>query len=104
MHKDPLGTSAWNAVSSGAKRWIMFEPWVSRRLAKSKDLRKKSRGGSSTLFGNNAEDDEDRNEDETKDERSSSTSKAKTKNNITQTMRMSAKSKRRSRRHERVRK
>lgn len=38
IHKDPLGTNAWNAVTSGAKRWVCMEPHVPRSVAKGKDL------------------------------------------------------------------
>ncbi|CAD7971524.1 unnamed protein product [Amoebophrya sp. A120] len=41
VHKDPLGTSAWNAVVTGAKRWVLFEPQVDKKLVKSKELRLK---------------------------------------------------------------
>lgn len=34
VHKDPLGTSAWNAVTSGVKRWVLFEPHVDKKIAK----------------------------------------------------------------------
>lgn len=38
VHADPLGTSAWNAVTHGLKRWVLFEPSVPVRLAKGKDV------------------------------------------------------------------
>lgn len=38
VHTDPLGTAAWNAVTSGRKRWVLFEPSVPARLAKGKDV------------------------------------------------------------------
>eukprot|EP00927_Polykrikos_kofoidii_P086637 TRINITY_DN9768_c0_g1_i2.p1 TRINITY_DN9768_c0_g1~~TRINITY_DN9768_c0_g1_i2.p1 ORF type:complete len:510 (+),score=87.66 TRINITY_DN9768_c0_g1_i2:56-1531(+) len=38
VHTDPLGTSAWNAVTSGRKRWVLFEPSVPARVAKGKDV------------------------------------------------------------------
>eukprot|EP00929_Paragymnodinium_shiwhaense_P039595 TRINITY_DN20787_c0_g2_i1.p1 TRINITY_DN20787_c0_g2~~TRINITY_DN20787_c0_g2_i1.p1 ORF type:complete len:465 (-),score=106.49 TRINITY_DN20787_c0_g2_i1:78-1472(-) len=38
VHTDPLGTAAWNAVTHGRKRWVLFEPGVSGRIAKGKDV------------------------------------------------------------------
>lgn len=39
MHKDPLGTSAWNAVTHGYKRWLCIEPQIDVKLVKSKNMR-----------------------------------------------------------------
>ena len=41
VHKDPLGTNAWNAVTCGRKRWILFEPSVPRPIARGKKYRLK---------------------------------------------------------------
>lgn len=38
VHADPLGTSAWNAVTHGRKRWVLFEPAVPAKVAKGKGL------------------------------------------------------------------
>jgi len=38
VHADPLGTAAWNAVTHGRKRWVLFEPQVDARIAKGKDV------------------------------------------------------------------
>ena len=34
MHKDPLGTSAWNTSLQGHKYWILFPPEVDVKIAK----------------------------------------------------------------------
>ena len=39
MHVDPLGTSAWNVVTHGQKRWVLFEPSVPKKVAKGKASR-----------------------------------------------------------------
>lgn len=38
VHTDPLGTGAWNAVTHGRKRWVLFEPSTPSRVAKGKDV------------------------------------------------------------------
>lgn len=44
VHKDPLSTHAWNAVVSGRKRWVLFEPQVSKEIATGKAVREKGEG------------------------------------------------------------
>ena len=41
VHRDPLGTSAWNALTYGSKRWVLFEPKEDRTLVRGKRHRKK---------------------------------------------------------------
>jgi len=33
VHVDPLGTSAWNTVLKGRKRWVLFEPGTTKSVA-----------------------------------------------------------------------
>lgn len=41
VHKDPLATHAWNAVTSGKKRWLVAEPGIPRSTMKGKSLVRK---------------------------------------------------------------
>ena len=38
MHIDPLGTSAWNTLIRGRKRWALFHPSLSKSTVKAKHL------------------------------------------------------------------
>ena len=38
LHIDPLGTSAWNTVLRGRKRWVLFPPGTSKTIAKGLDV------------------------------------------------------------------
>lgn len=55
VHTDPLGTAAWNAVTHGVKRWVLFEPHETKKRVKGKDLLQRGEddeesGNHSTLF------------------------------------------------------
>lgn len=38
VHIDPLGTAAWNTLLAGRKRWVLFEPGTSKKVATGKEL------------------------------------------------------------------
>ncbi|CAE8617030.1 unnamed protein product [Polarella glacialis] len=50
VHTDPLGTSAWNAVSHGVKRWVLFEPHVPKRIVKGRDVKKKGEDTEAIMY------------------------------------------------------
>ena len=41
IHIDPLGTSAWNTVITGRKRWVLLPPEVKKSIAKGMDVIRK---------------------------------------------------------------
>ena len=41
VHRDPMGTAAWNAVTLGSKRWVLFEPSVEKIVVKGRRFRQK---------------------------------------------------------------
>lgn len=41
VHYDPLGTSAWNTLLFGEKRWVLFPPHVPKRVVKGTELLRK---------------------------------------------------------------
>ena len=41
VHRDPMGTAAWNAVTMGVKRWVLFEPQEDKTLVKARKYKQK---------------------------------------------------------------
>lgn len=50
VHIDPLGTSAWNAVTHGVKRWVLMEPGETKRRVKGKDLVKEGEDDEAVMY------------------------------------------------------
>jgi len=50
VHIDPLGTAAWNSVTSGYKLWVLFEPAVARKLAKGKEFVKEGEDDEAIMY------------------------------------------------------
>ncbi|CAK0824044.1 unnamed protein product, partial [Prorocentrum cordatum] len=47
---NPLGTAAWNAVTHGTKRWVLFEPKENKRVVTGKDLRVKGEDDEAIMY------------------------------------------------------
>ncbi|CAE7393369.1 jmjd6-b [Symbiodinium pilosum] len=50
VHTDPLGTAAWNAVTHGVKRWVLFEPCTPKRIAKGKAVLKEGEDTEAIMY------------------------------------------------------
>ncbi|CAJ1330281.1 unnamed protein product [Effrenium voratum] len=50
VHTDPLGTAAWNAVTHGVKRWVLFEPHETKKRVKGKDLLKSGEDDEAIMY------------------------------------------------------
>ncbi|OLP83201.1 Bifunctional arginine demethylase and lysyl-hydroxylase JMJD6 [Symbiodinium microadriaticum] len=50
VHIDPLGTAAWNAVTHGTKRWVLFEPHEAKKRVKGKDLLKEDEDDEAIMY------------------------------------------------------
>jgi histone arginine demethylase JMJD6 len=42
VHFDPLGSAAWNAVTHGFKRWVLFEPKAEKQIVKGRKYKDKA--------------------------------------------------------------
>lgn len=50
VHIDPLGTSAWNAVTHGRKRWVLFDPKEDKKIVKGKDVIRKAEDDEAIMY------------------------------------------------------
>jgi len=50
VHIDPLGTAAWNAVTHGVKRWVLFEPKEDKKQVKGKGLIEKGEDDEAIMY------------------------------------------------------
>merc|ERR1712039_422312 len=50
VHIDPLATSAWNAVTHGTKRWVLFEPKEKKRVVTGKDHRRSGEDDEAIMY------------------------------------------------------
>jgi len=50
VHIDPLGTTAWNAVTHGKKHWVLFEPKETKKVVKGKDVTKKGEDDEAIMY------------------------------------------------------
>jgi histone arginine demethylase JMJD6 len=65
VHIDPLGTSAWNTVVSGAKLWVLFPPQASHELVVGRPAEAGGgSGGGGGGDGDGGGDDDDDNDDD----------------------------------------
>jgi histone arginine demethylase JMJD6 len=50
LHIDPLATSAWNSLISGAKRWVLFKPGAPRAIVKGDSFKQKGEDGEAITY------------------------------------------------------
>eukprot|EP00916_Digyalum_oweni_P024201 GHVL01040020.1.p1 GENE.GHVL01040020.1~~GHVL01040020.1.p1 ORF type:complete len:396 (-),score=80.29 GHVL01040020.1:292-1479(-) len=50
VHQDPLGTSAWNTLIKGHKRWILFPPEVPKAIVKGRGLISKDEDDEAIMY------------------------------------------------------
>lgn len=50
VHIDPLGTSAWNVVTHGAKHWVLMDPKETKKVVKGKDLVKEGEDDEAIMY------------------------------------------------------
>lgn len=50
VHTDPLDTNAWNAVTHGCKRWVLFEPGTPKKVVKGKTVKAKAEDDEAIMY------------------------------------------------------